>query len=132
MSISEQYYNYIWECVRNGLKNDGIISLKHYNRLLDNFFKNYKGFFDIPLYLRFYLIVQAFIYTTLDQIIDILMEEDDLKSLEGYFKELLKLLNELRRDIMQEAKEYNVYDKNYEKTLILVDILKSFVERLIK
>ncbi|MFP3227793.1 MAG: hypothetical protein RXQ71_03255 [Caldisphaera sp.] len=132
MSIKEQYYNFIWDCVRNGLNNDGIISLKRYDQILNNFLKTYRSFLDMPIYIRFYLIVQSFVFTTMDQIIDILINENNIKGMEGYFQELLGLFNDLRRDVVQEGREYNVYDYNYKKTLILIDIIKSVVERLIK
>ncbi|MGC8572938.1 MAG: hypothetical protein ACP5L0_02905 [Caldisphaera sp.] len=132
MGIKEQYYNFIWDCVRNGLNNDGIISLKRYDQVLNNFLKTYKSFSEIPVYARFYLIVQSFIFTTIDQIIDILINEYGIKDMEGYFQELLDLFSDLRRDIVQEAKEYNVYDDNYKKTLILIDIIRTLIERLIK
>jgi len=96
MSIKEQYYNFIWDCVRNGLNNDGIISLKRYDQILNNFLKTYRSFLDMPIYIRFYLIVQSFVFTTMDQIIDILINENNIKDMEGYFQELLGLFNDLR------------------------------------
>ncbi|MGC8566475.1 MAG: hypothetical protein ACP5I6_06615 [Caldisphaera sp.] len=130
MTLEEQYYDFIWNTVRKGLDSDGIISLNIYNKLLKNFLEKYKGknFFDLPLVYRFYLVVEAFLYTTIEQVLSLIQETDEYsRDIENLFNVILKVLDGLLRDVSQEQAEYKADILRYKKIQFLMDFLRYII-----
>ncbi|MCE4623311.1 MAG: hypothetical protein F7B11_01000 [Caldisphaeraceae archaeon] len=133
MSIKEQYYNFIWEVAKKGLDKDdkdSIISLNAYNRLLKHYLEKYKAkdFFDLPFVYRYYLSLQSFLLSTINTILELLHEQQ--KEMKGFYQQLIELLDELKRDVIQEEKEYETDKYQYKVSLVLIEILRATINSI--
>ncbi|MCE4607665.1 MAG: hypothetical protein F7B61_01725 [Caldisphaeraceae archaeon] len=131
MSIKEQYYNFIWEVAKKGLDKDGIISLNTYNRLLKHYLEKYraKDFSDLSFVYRYYLSLQSFLLSTISTILELLHEQQ--KEMKEFYQQLIELLGELKRDVIQEEKEYETDKYQYKVSLALIEILRATINSIV-